>query len=708
MLQKLTVQLLNRNDIKGLRLTGVVMGSIHTSESFYALLASALCNPDVYRMSKFADISKPESRNWLKQWQAVYITRQALLTTVNEEATLLHGQLLRKAPLPECTTCSSRDVQHRNARCPFHTVLRDELVNEHAYGHTKSIGALTLKNTKAENWGNSPWEIAKLFMPPSGYENKTTIDDTDFNGIAGFIINCKRFHGKIAVSICEKTLKDDDAYRYIYQMLNDDFQHRLANIEMKLQTTGLDLERAKEYIHTESQQHQKNLEEVFGALERFSDDAMHELSGIKEDNILSIKTERKRVMDHITFRERKAIEQIEQCLTDGKIMLETHVKEKRRQVTEHIERSVTEGKITLETHVKEESRRATDNIEQSVTEENTEKDGRNSILRNLTLGNICAAAGVFMNLISMVIQSRHFGRCRLEECAEANDMSQLQEEMGNQPVLKVVTPGRASPDFNTRIALVKMTVSAGMFMRLVSVVLQSGHYVEYTLEECIIEDVINQPALQMVTPHLALPGYTTHIKLKNVKVPARVFRRLVSVMIQSGHSVNCRLTECSIEEDNGKPLDEMGNQPAPQFASRNFTTHIMLRKMTLSADVFRRFVSLVIQSGQSVHCDLVYCIIKMDNQPAPKVVLGQPASPEFTSHFMLNRVTVSAGLVRRFVSMVLQSKHTVHCELKYCTILPVEEVLQLQIEMEKLPAPQVNGFSRNEEDLWCIMFNVNV
>ncbi|WAQ94729.1 hypothetical protein MAR_007200, partial [Mya arenaria] len=41
-------------------------------------------------------------------------------------------------------------------------------------------------------------------MPPAGYENKTTIEETDFNGIAAFIINCKRFRGKITGSICEK------------------------------------------------------------------------------------------------------------------------------------------------------------------------------------------------------------------------------------------------------------------------------------------------------------------------------------------------------------------------------------------------------------------------------------------------------------------------------------------------------------------------
>ncbi|XP_052801248.1 uncharacterized protein LOC128231975 [Mya arenaria] len=372
-------------------------------------------------MSKNTDISKPESRKWLKQWRAVYITRQALLPTVSEEATQLHDDILQKAPVPACTTCSSKDVQKKNASCRLHTVFRDELVKEHAYGQAKGIGALTLKNTKAENWVHSPWEIAKVFMPPSGYENKTTIEDTDFNGIAAFIINCQRFQRKIRGSICEtareavnhirhmpdisssaltdkatiefidnmyallnepilqtrpeavqarkqldelKTAdpsKDENAYKYICNELHDAFQQRLADIEMKLQTKETDTEKAKEDLHTHSQQ-------VFDALKQLSDDAMHGLSRKKDDITLAIKDERRKLMDFMTNLEQKAAEHIKQSVTDGKRTLETDFEEKKRQAAEHIEQSVTDGKRTLETHVEEERRHATEHIEQSVTD----------------------------------------------------------------------------------------------------------------------------------------------------------------------------------------------------------------------------------------------------------------------------------------------------------------------------------------------------
>ncbi|WAQ94564.1 hypothetical protein MAR_007035 [Mya arenaria] len=343
-----------------------------------------------------AIFDKPEGENWLKQWRAVFITRKALLPTVSTEATNFHGYLSQRAQIQSispCTICISRDVQFKVATCPFHMCFRDELVNEHAYGFRDGPRALTLKNTKAENWANSPWEIAKVFMPPSGYQNKTTIEETDFNGIAGFIINCKRFHGNITDSFCEKLRtadlsKDENAYKYICHELHDEFQQRLDDIEMKLQSKEFDTQTAKDSIHTEGDKIQKNLELLWEGLNLFSDN----ISKTKNDILLSINEGRQRAMDRIAFLEKRATENIEQSVTDGKTTIETHAAEEKRKATEHIEQfvadgkktidiyvreqkikktehieqSVTEGKRTLEAHVKEESRRATEHIEQSV------------------------------------------------------------------------------------------------------------------------------------------------------------------------------------------------------------------------------------------------------------------------------------------------------------------------------------------------------
>ncbi|XP_052796403.1 uncharacterized protein LOC128228896 [Mya arenaria] len=319
-------------------------------------------------LTMYADIfEKPEGQNWLKQWRAVFITRKALLTTVSTEAKNFHGYLLQEAHKNsklKCTNiCTSKS-------CLFHTFFRGELLNMHARG------SLAMKNTKTENWFHSPWEIAKVFMPPSGYLDKTTIDETDFNGIAGFIINCKRFQGRITDSICEKAReavnnirhmpdmcasvltdqattecidnlclllnepglknlpevvqalkeldklktedlsKDEKICKYICHEFKDESHQRLGDIEMKLESMEIDTQTAIDSKHTEGDRIQKNL----GLLcEVFSFD----LSKLKNEILLSINEEKERAIDHIT-------EHIKQSVTDGKTTIEQSVEKGQR------------------------------------------------------------------------------------------------------------------------------------------------------------------------------------------------------------------------------------------------------------------------------------------------------------------------------------------------------------------------------------------
>ncbi|XP_052766385.1 uncharacterized protein LOC128207479 isoform X2 [Mya arenaria] len=59
-------------------------------------------------------------------------------------------------------------------------------------GHHRSNGP-SWKNTNANDWCSNPREVAKCFLPPDGYLNVQTADDTDINGIINLIINCKFF-----------------------------------------------------------------------------------------------------------------------------------------------------------------------------------------------------------------------------------------------------------------------------------------------------------------------------------------------------------------------------------------------------------------------------------------------------------------------------------------------------------------------------------
>ncbi|WAR16300.1 hypothetical protein MAR_030894, partial [Mya arenaria] len=361
------------------------------------------------------------------------------------------------------------------------------------------------------------------------------------------------------------------------------------------------------------------------------------------------------------------------------------------------------------------------------------------------------SAGAFKRLVRFVIQSGHYVYCNLSECTieHEEDVRQLQVEMENQSALQLVAQQPFSSDYTTRITLKNTTIAAGAFRRLVSIVIQSGHYVYCNLSECTIEheedvrqlqvEMENQSALQLVAQQPF--SSTTRITLKNTTIAAGAFRRLVSIVIQSGHYVNCELSGCTIEhEEDVRQLQvEMENQSALQLVaqqpfSSDYTTYITLRNTTIAAGAFRRLVSIVIQSGHSVNCELNECTIKPEedvrqlqvemenqsplqlsghsvkceislcsikpeedvrqlqvgmeeNQSPLQLVAQQPVSSDYTTRITLEYTTIAAGVFRRLVRFVIQSGHSVNCELSGCTIKPEEDVRHLQVGMEENQSP---------------------
>ncbi|WAQ95047.1 hypothetical protein MAR_007518 [Mya arenaria] len=266
----------------------------------------------------------------------------------------------------------------------------------------------------------------------------------------------------------------------------------------------------------------------------------------------------------------------------------------------------------------------------------------------------------------------------------------------------------------TDVELDNMIMSAEVFGRLVSMMIRMGHSVNCKLDRCSIEpeedarqeevDMENQPVFQMMTQS-ASPEYTTDVTLRNVTMSAGVFRRVVNMVIQSGHPVNWELWFCSIEHKEDARHMTMKNQPtlqmvAPDLASLDYSTHITLRSMTMSAGVFRRLVSMVVRSGHSVNCELWFCTIEpeederqlqvdMENQHALQMGALQPASPGFTTHISLSWMTISTGVFRRLISMLVQSRHSINCTFRVCKITTEEDVRQLEGEMKNKSALQV-------------------
>ncbi|XP_052797549.1 uncharacterized protein LOC128229761 isoform X2 [Mya arenaria] len=347
----------------------------------------------------------------------------------------------------------------------------------------------------------------------------------------------------------------------------------------------------------------------------------------------------------------------------------------------------------------------------------------------ILFSSVTMSAGMFRRLVSVVTQSGHPVQFEVKECTIEEDIKQLQKEIGSLTALQVVAPQPASPDYQTHIWLSNVTISAGMFWRLVSVVIQPGHSVYFTLDRCTIAEDIeqleeefgNQLLHKMVATQPASTDYKTCIRLFGIAMSAGMFRRLVSVVIQSEHSVECLVSECTLDEDIKQLHEEVGNKSALQVvtqqpASPDYKINIFLMNMTMSARMYMRLVSAVKLSGHSVDFEVNECTIhddikqlqeELENPTALQVVASQPPSTDYKKDIKLKSVVLPAGVLGRLVSVVTNSGRLVDCEIEYCTIDPVEEVKKLQLEMEEQPAVHVNGFSRCERG-WCITYKSNV
>ncbi|XP_052780856.1 uncharacterized protein LOC128217629 isoform X2 [Mya arenaria] len=350
---------------------------------------------------------------------------------------------------------------------------------------------------------------------------------------------------------------------------------------------------------------------------------------------------------------------------------------------------------------------------------------------DISLDGMSISLGELRRLVNLLIQSGQSVDLKLESCSIYSEAKQQLEEIENQPVFQsVVQP--ALFDHTTHITFKFVTMSARVFSPLVSMVIQSQHSVDFKLEYCTIGpesdtkelevQIENQSAFKMMNPLPASPGHTAKITLKLVTISTKVFTRLVRMVIKSGHSVNCKLDFCTIGPDQALELlqVESENQTviqmlAPQSASTDYTTHIALDSMSLSAEAFVLLFTMVIHSGHVVNCELRSCVIlpekevsplqeEMDTQPAP-----HPASTLFTTHITIHEGTLSARTFTRLVTILKQSQHSVDCELQKCTIEPLEDVKQLGKKMAKQSNPKVTEFSKPTNDhRWCIKFNIQV
>ncbi|XP_052218328.1 uncharacterized protein LOC127835949 [Dreissena polymorpha] len=179
-------------------------------------------------MASLADVFTEEERtNWLKAWLAVDIAKSGLEHFAENEAKTVHiniyNNVLSSVPAPAvcniCNTanllqCPTQGICNKRGAKSACTAMHDtaakqprpcpdnvcnKVLNEIEKQHKYAIPSW--KNTTATLWATTPWQIAKAYLPPDGYSGKSSIQDTDFNGIISFMMNCKHFNTKFSFPI---------------------------------------------------------------------------------------------------------------------------------------------------------------------------------------------------------------------------------------------------------------------------------------------------------------------------------------------------------------------------------------------------------------------------------------------------------------------------------------------------------------------------
>ncbi|XP_052821110.1 uncharacterized protein LOC128246747 isoform X1 [Mya arenaria] len=177
-------------------------------------------------MASYRDmLREKEAQNWVKAALALNITKEGLqdfvdgvlidvhqdiYSTVRTSKVLPPGTACAQCFTENVLKCPTRGICTSPKNCRFHNShqkmyapcpngicegVRDEIIQHHMFSGP------SWKNTNADKWCTSHWEIGKCFLPPDGYKTVSSINDSDFNGVISVMMNCKDFQTKLSFNV---------------------------------------------------------------------------------------------------------------------------------------------------------------------------------------------------------------------------------------------------------------------------------------------------------------------------------------------------------------------------------------------------------------------------------------------------------------------------------------------------------------------------
>ncbi|KAH3748152.1 uncharacterized protein LOC127848376 isoform X1 [Dreissena polymorpha] len=136
-------------------------------------------------------LTKKEAQNWLKCMFATYTTRDVIAQLADLGFKLFYSHvrsdMRSKLGIVETQTCSR--CNNISKQCHLCSEIGIRIWDNHRFKKA-SLKGPSWSNTDSTKWCVDPWELAKCYMPPTGYRDKPNAESTDFNGIIGAIYNC--------------------------------------------------------------------------------------------------------------------------------------------------------------------------------------------------------------------------------------------------------------------------------------------------------------------------------------------------------------------------------------------------------------------------------------------------------------------------------------------------------------------------------------
>ncbi|XP_052225970.1 uncharacterized protein LOC127841290 isoform X3 [Dreissena polymorpha] len=263
-------------------------------------------------MASLADGFKEKERlNWLKAWLAIDIAKSGLEHLADNEAQTFHQHIYSqvtstlKSQSATCTSCNTTNLL-RNQKCPNQICDKvcKEIIKEHRYNKC------SWNNTSAPLWQTHYWEIAKCFIQTDGYADKISIQDTDFNGVVSFMLNCTRFDSKFSFPITKGKPTHNNPACLLYKARE---VHKAVRHSSIMKVTDVDLQ---DYFTSLN-----NLlnDSSYLSQDNFAKNAVVKLAQLEKDTLLLTTTEMMCFLDAVGTTLKQHLKDIAKDVVDASV-----------------------------------------------------------------------------------------------------------------------------------------------------------------------------------------------------------------------------------------------------------------------------------------------------------------------------------------------------------------------------------------------------